>query len=88
MSRHANSESLWVRFLRWLMPANGLHAKASETGELPVYEDDDAESYPVTCANGCPEGYLGWHKFSCDEARPRETRYDLPIVRPYMNKAD
>jgi hypothetical protein len=23
------------------------------------------EDFPVTCGNGCPDGYLGRHKFSC-----------------------
>lgn len=26
---------------------------------------DDTDDFPVTCENGCPEGYLGYHKFSC-----------------------
>jgi hypothetical protein len=25
----------------------------------------DDETFPIVCANGCPEGYLGRHKFSC-----------------------
>lgn len=28
----------------------------------------DDESFPIVCANGCPEGYLGRHKFSCELA--------------------
>lgn len=31
----------------------------------------DDEIFPVVCANGCPEGHLGKHKFSCDMATPR-----------------
>ena len=36
-------------------------------------EADDDEDFPVVCANGCPEGWRGQHKFSCELARPVET---------------
>lgn len=29
----------------------------------------DADPFPVTCGNGCPNGFLGRHKFSCVRAR-------------------
>lgn len=65
MLMHRYGDSLWGRFLRWLMPANGVHAKPEETGELPVYEE----------YSRFPAPWL------------RETNYDLPLVRPYMDKA-
>lgn len=36
-----------------------------------VVESDD-EDFPVVCENGCPEGYKGRHKFSCELARPAQ----------------
>ena len=27
--------------------------------------DDEGGDFPVVCENGCPDGYLGDHKFSC-----------------------
>lgn len=30
-----------------------------------IIEDEDGEPSMVTCANGCPEGAKGRHKFSC-----------------------
>lgn len=34
--------------------------------------EDEGDTFPVVCANGCPEGYLGRHKFSCELARPAQ----------------
>lgn len=96
--RRVNCESLWARLLRWWMPATGTHATAKESGEYPVLQPDgnwDYEDYDYddddwdygTCVNGCPEGHLGRHKLSCQQAGMRETRYDLPIVRPYMRNS-
>lgn len=37
--------------------------------DLREFEDDDVELVDtVTCRNGCPEGWLGRHKFSCSLA--------------------
>lgn len=35
----------------------------------------DDETFPVVCSNGCPEGYLGQHKFSCEWAGREGPRY-------------
>lgn len=35
-------------------------------------DEDEGDSFPVACENGCPEGWLGVHKFSCALARPAE----------------
>ncbi len=29
------------------------------------WDGGDSEDFPVVCENGCPDGYLGDHKFSC-----------------------
>jgi sulfite exporter TauE/SafE len=36
---------------------------------LDSFKLPDDDPFPVVCSNGCPEGYLGHHKFSCEEAR-------------------
>lgn len=73
MSSHRYGDSLWQRLLRWLMPANGLHASAMETGELPVYEDD------------CDKEPAPWR--SSQFADTRYDLPPVPIARPYYNKA-
>lgn len=35
-----------------------------------IGNDDEGGTFPIVCANGCPEGSLGRHKFSCSLARP------------------
>lgn len=46
----------------------------------------DRDELPVICANGCPEGYLGRHKFSCPEYRARShyehERDSIPNANP------
>lgn len=89
--------NLWLKFLRWWMPAQGTHSTAIESGAFPimdipakVYDDFwsrgvrvDDEDFPVTCSNGCPDGHRGRHKFSCPALR--ETRADpIPFARPYV----
>lgn len=37
---------------------------------FPEIGDDDEDTFPIVCSNGCPEGYKGIHKFSCSLARP------------------
>lgn len=119
--------NLWLRFLRYWMPAEGKHSSPIESGAYPVlkpdpvwgelpsdegewlpdyyddygrpdeYEDttpspgvwpmpddEDYEWFPIVCPNGCPEGYLGRHKFSCP--RLRDTLVDFTIARPYIPK--
>lgn len=86
MSKH--HESLWVKILRFFMPAEGTHAhpeEKSRTGEQPVLRDD----------YGDWEEYEDWG----DDYRdydPRETRYDLvaldqhhhtPLTRPFLKAA-
>lgn len=34
----------------------------------------DPGTFPIVCANGCPEGYLGCHKFSCAHRSTRALR--------------
>lgn len=48
-----------------------MYGKALKDGAV-VFEDrpscdpgNDDEDFPVVCGNGCPEGHLGHHKFSC-----------------------
>jgi hypothetical protein len=87
--------SLWLRFLRYWMPAYGRHSSPIESGGYPVLkpdpvwgelpddegtwlepeEADGQENFPIACANGCPEGYLGRHKFSCPELRETRQQY-------------
>lgn len=33
-----------------------------------MVNETEREDFPVVCANGCPEGYLGRHKMSCEWA--------------------
>lgn len=49
---------------------NEAYEKAEREDAVPWNDAD--EDFPVTCANGCPEGYLGKHKFSCVQARFHE----------------
>jgi len=39
-----------------------------EGGEF-LLASTGGEIFPIVCENGCPEGYLGSHKFSCPLAR-------------------
>ena len=44
-----------------------MYEKAEKEDAIPWNDAD--EDFPIVCANGCPEGHLGEHKFSCDQAR-------------------
>jgi hypothetical protein len=81
MARHSNRRSLWDRFLRWLLPANGAHARAQETGELPVYEDEET--------GYAPEGYDEWSPDDEPDGGPffdpRQTRADYSIEHYYRD---
>lgn len=54
---------------RFYLPARYQQLKAV-TALVPYLAPSmiDGE-YPIVCANGCPLGYIGRHKMSCDEAR-------------------
>lgn len=45
-------------------------------------ESDDTQDFPVVCANGCPEGYRGQHKFSCDLAGQTQLKDCQPSSDP------
>jgi hypothetical protein len=101
---------LWLVIARFLVgDGQGRHAKPwepkgfwdeydSESIWLSPDEADGQESFPIVCSNGCPEGYLGRHKFSCSLAGVRQTSaeraigddhpsaddLDSPWVRPYL----
>lgn len=42
-------------------------------------------SFPIVCANGCPDGYRGSHKFSCPEARAQTASAQAPEQSPAVN---
>lgn len=73
MTMHRYGDSLWQRFLRWLMPADGLHAKPEETGELPVIEADYEEEREP------------WRSSQFTDTRYDMPA--VPMVRPYYHKA-
>lgn len=47
------------------------HASVAAKLRLMLEAARDEDEFPVVCENGCPEGYLGRHKFSCPLARGR-----------------
>lgn len=49
-----------------------------EEGKLGPEDDEEGDTFPVVCANGCPEGWLGRHKFSCSLARARVAEDSAP----------
>ena len=77
-------KSRWQRFLRCLMPAQGAHARADETGELPVLgKDSPSRREPPPDPRATRADYSIEHYYRNNIPAPRQP----PRARPYVKAA-